>query len=92
MKLNIINCWKHEFEWEWWLPFVRKSEMDGKSLWYAHWLGFVIYIRGALKFHVMNGWVEAPHCWRHYWKFSFDRTPAWNVVGAFGFAVFWWWA
>lgn len=41
-----------------------------------------------MKMHVMNGWKEAPHCWPHFWKFSYERTPGWVMVGAFGFAIF----
>jgi hypothetical protein len=38
---------------------------------------------------VMNGWKEAPHCWRQYWRVSRDDVPGCWVSWSFlGFTVF----
>jgi hypothetical protein len=40
----------------------------------------------------MNGWVEAPHCWKYHLflkPFRFETNPAWSSVSIFGFVVFW---
>jgi hypothetical protein len=39
---------------------------------------------------VMNGWEDAPHCWRIYLTkpIRIDRTPCWISVSVFGFAFF----
>lgn len=38
----------------------------------------------------MNGWKEAPHCWKTHLTrpLVIDRTPAWVSVSVFGFVVF----
>ena len=44
---------------------------------------------------VMNGWVDAPHCWRRYilLPFQWDRVSykdrGWIMFSVFGFAFFW---
>ncbi len=45
----------------------------------------------------MNGWRDAPHCWRVFllrWSYlfkpvSWGRTPGWVEFSFFGFTFFW---
>ena len=43
-----------------------------------------------MKIELINGWKQAPHCWRRYIfkPLSFERTPGWFVVTIFGFVFF----
>jgi hypothetical protein len=38
----------------------------------------------------MNGWKEAPHCWKFYLfdPIKIDRTPSWTSISFFGFVFF----
>ncbi len=40
-----------------------------------------------MQIEVMNGWKDAPHCWRHYWKVSFKREYVGYQLTIFGFVV-----
>lgn len=43
------------------------------------------------RFHFMNGWKDAPHCWRNH-IFSppkFDFAPHFISFAWLGFVVFW---
>jgi hypothetical protein len=39
---------------------------------------------------VLNGWVEAPHCWRRYLlrPVEFDAAPRWISISVLGVAWF----
>jgi hypothetical protein len=42
-----------------------------------------------MKVVVLNGWTQAPHCWRHYWKVNYRRVASggytlWHQVNVFG--------
>jgi hypothetical protein len=50
------------------------------------------------RFHVMNGWRDAPHCWWRFLLLPFrwevvkappGRAGGWISVSFFGFVVFW---
>jgi hypothetical protein len=41
-----------------------------------------------MKFATMNGWTDAPHCWRYFWKPRIDRTPEWVCVSWLGFVIY----
>jgi hypothetical protein len=45
-----------------------------------------------MKFALMNGWKDAPHCWRVFLSSppKLQRTPVWTSLGWMGFVVFWW--
>jgi hypothetical protein len=39
---------------------------------------------------MMNGWIEAPHCWKVYLTKPFRKevTPAWTSYSILGFVFF----
>lgn len=41
-----------------------------------------------IKVCVMNGWKDAPHCWRNFYKMAFARYGRGWAVSAFGFVLF----
>jgi len=41
-----------------------------------------------MKISVMNGWKAAPHQWRRYWMFGWQKNSGWFEFSAFGFVFF----